>query len=199
MPDEPLQGQDGGGWSEDAHNTLYPGNFNKGLAHHLCQRVAPLTALEFGSGLGYLARYIVDHSAVTRYDCIEPSEIKGQYSPDAFPKLHSVDIFNDAIDHLFLDAYDMVVSIEVAEHIDRSLHERLFDFLVLKAARTIVFSGARIGQGGHGHIAERHEEDWREEFLTRGCTYLSEATAEIRNACDEKNINHRQNLMVFAI
>lgn len=62
----------------------------------------------------------------------------------------------------------------------------------------LVFSAARPGQKGLGHIAERPFEDWIEEFTERGLIYLKEATHIIRRMSDSRNINHRKNLLVFA-
>ena len=93
--------------------------------------------------------------------------------------------------------FDTVISIEVAEHIPLEQHEALFDFLVSRAGRMIVFSGARPGQGGHGHIAERPELEWREEFTKRGCIFDLELTINARNQSNTRNINHRKNLQVF--
>lgn len=85
----------------------------------------------------------------------------------------------------------------MAEHIPIDKHEALFDFLVSHAGRIIVFSGARPGQGGHGHIAERAEHEWREEFVKRGCRFDPRLTIQARSMCNPRNINHRQNLQVF--
>lgn len=199
VSEDKLEGVDGGAWTEEIHQTLYPGNFNEGLARYICSEIKPGSVLEFGSGLGYLARYIVDHSDVERYDCVEPNEMKGCYRETSSPRLFPVDIFKDRLEGLLLDTYELIASIEVAEHIPRSRHSELFDFLASHAAKTVVFSGARVGQGGHGHIAERPEHEWKQEFLDRGCRFLPEQTEAIRAACDTKNINHRQNLMVFAV
>lgn len=192
-----LAGESGGGWTEETHNSLYPDNFNHGLASYIVETIQPTSVLEFGSGLGHLARHVTDAAEVTCYDCIEPNPIEGKYRKDAAPILHPIDVFGQYDNSVFAEFYDVVVSIEVAEHVPRDLHTLLFDLLVKKADRVIIFSGARVGQGGHGHIAERHQEDWRGEFLSRGCTYREDLSMEIRAACDKKNINHRQNLMVF--
>ena len=192
-----LQGSEGGAWTADVHKKLYPGNFNMGLASYICDVINPVSVLEFGSGLGHLAQYVKTNSDAEDVICIEPEITGGVYEGSNGPVLLSVDIFTQSHPEALEKQYDLVMSIEVAEHISRDRHDFLFDFLVDRAANWIVFSGARIGQGGHGHIAERDEEDWRSEFLERGLHFESQMTADIRTACDEKNINHRRNLMVF--
>lgn len=184
-------------WNEETHMKLHAKNFNLGLANFVVDKIKPKSVLEFGSGLGFLSKYITDHSSLENIYCIEPNEIAGVYDNVNGPKLLPLDIFNYDHPYIINHKYDLVMSIEVAEHIKREKHEKLFDFLVAHTNNWIVFSGARIGQGGHGHIAERDEVDWKSEFLKRGMLFEDELTQSIRFACDEKNINHRQNLMVF--
>ena len=38
---------------------------------------------------------------------------------------------------------------------------------------------------------EREEEEWRSEFVKRGMIFEASLTSEIRNSCDDKNINHK--------
>lgn len=190
-------GNQGGAWDESMHITLHPENFNFGMAKFLLENIKPKNMLEFGSGLGFLSRHIVDNSNIQEVYCIEPNEIKGQYRETAFPKLLSINIFNDLIPQEIKRTFDLVVSIEVAEHIPQDKHNELFDFLVSHTNNWIVFSGAHVGQGGHGHISERPEEEWKDEFTKRGMIFQTKLTKEIRHACDKKNINHRQNLMIF--
>ena len=192
-----LAGMQGGAWSENTHQTLHPTNFNFGMANFIVNNIQPKSVLEFGSGIGYLSRHLVDELSLEKSYCIEPNKITGVYDNINGPKLISLDIFKDSHPHVLNHKFDLVLSIEVAEHIPREHHDRLFDFLVAHTNNWIVFSGARIGQGGHGHIAERDEDDWKSEFLKRGMIFQEMLTQNIRLACDKKNINHQQNLMVF--
>lgn len=197
-PKSELVGESGGAWTEETHLALHEKNFNKGLADFVINEFEFEDALEFGSGLGLLASYICNNKEVENYHCIEPNQITGKYN-DTKPKLFSINIFEDSIPGVMEKKYELVCSIEVAEHIDRTLHDQLFDFLVSRANKWIVFSGARVGQGGHGHIAERDYEDWKSEFTKRGCVYDPQLSEQIRKACDEKNINHRVNLQVYKV
>lgn len=192
-----LMGDKGGAWSEEVHLALHPENFNFGMASFIAKQISPRDMLEFGSGLGYLSRYIVDNSSVRESYCIEPNKIKGVYRENGYPKLLSIDIFKENEPKEIQKKFDLIISIEVAEHIPRKNHRKLFDFLTSHAENWVVFSGAHIGQGGHGHIAERTEKEWKEEFLRRGMIFQEKMTMEIREACDKKNINHRRNVMVF--
>ena len=192
-----LMGEEGGAWSEEVHLALHPKNFNFGMASYIAKRISPHDVLEFGSGLGYLSRYIVDNSPVKESYCIEPNKIKGVYRENGYPKLLNIDIFKENEPKEIQKKFDLIISIEVAEHIPRTNHDKLFDFLTSHADNWIVFSGAHIGQGGHGHIAERSEDEWKEEFVKRGMIFQEKMTKEIREASDKKNINHRRNILVF--
>lgn len=201
-PKRNYKGHTGGAWDEEAHRVLYGDNFNEGLARHICQQFAPTSYLEFGSGLGHLAQYIAQHTEADPIHCIEPNGIKGAYN-ELRPKLFPVDIFTQNTPEELKQKYDLVLSIEVAEHIDRKYHDQLFDTLCSLCSKWMIFSAARPGQaaeqGGHGHIAERPEEEWKSELLSRGLIFEPNKTQEIRATCDTKNINHRRNLMVFRI
>ena len=69
---------------------------------------------------------------------------------------------------------DIITCIEVAEHIHESAHSTLADtlcnHLALGDNKFLVFSAARPGQSGTGHIACRPAEYWAQEFIMRGLT-----------------------------
>ena len=86
--------------------------------------------------------------------------------PDYFYHKNLVDYFE------LPKQVDLVMSIEVAEHIHESAHATLCDTLCnnLKEGtnKFLIFSAARPGQNGTGHIACRPAMYWGEEFTRRG-------------------------------
>jgi cyclopropane fatty-acyl-phospholipid synthase-like methyltransferase len=86
-------------------------------------------------------------------------------------RLLNVDVLTNPAPRVLDQLFDLVFSIEVAEHVSGDRHEALFDFLISRAGRMIVFSGARSGQVGHIHITERPELEWREEFTGHKIDY----------------------------
>lgn len=78
---------------------------------------------------------------------------------------------------------DLVTSFEVGEHIHESAHATFCDTLCknLKAGsgHYLVFSAARPGQRGTGHIACRPAEYWHNEFRLRDLSYNDWMTAEL--------------------
>ncbi len=59
--------------------------------------------------------------------------------------------------------YDLLMSLEVAEHLRPERSKSFVDDLCT-LSDIIVFSAATIGQGGENHINERPLEDWRQFF-----------------------------------
>jgi hypothetical protein len=191
-----IQGGEGGAWSADSHFALYPGNLNEGLARFIIEEIQPSNFLEFGSGIGLLAQRIAASLPLEPSYCIEPSIIIESASPAL--SFVNCDILTSPAPQGLNQKFDLVISVEVMEHIALDHHEAAFDFLAARAARYVVFSAARPNQGGHGHVAERLEEDWRGEWVSRGFKFSSHLTALARDMSDSKNINHRRNLQVFS-
>ncbi|MFN3270041.1 MAG: class I SAM-dependent methyltransferase, partial [Candidatus Kapaibacteriota bacterium] len=63
--------------------------------------------------------------------------------------------------------FDLVVSLEVAEHLSPNSTPNFIDFLT-SLGNIILFSAAIPGQGGLNHINERWQEDWKNLFEERG-------------------------------
>ena len=192
---ENLSGVAGGVWDEKTHAELYGNNLNNGLSEFIAEELVPNSLLEFGCGTAALANRLAELLPLNDSYCIEPN-----MKPHLNHGLHLLNFdFTTEPAPAQLDRYfDLVVSIEVAEHIDKRFHTPFFDFLVSRANKWIVFSAARPGQGGHGHISERPELEWRAEFEQRGCVFDSKMTAVARTMSDQKNINHQRNVQVFS-
>ena len=63
--------------------------------------------------------------------------------------------------------FDLVQSLEVAEHLPASAAEQFVDNLVAHSA-VVLFSAATLGQGGEHHVNERPYSYWRDLFSDRG-------------------------------
>jgi SAM-dependent methyltransferase len=62
--------------------------------------------------------------------------------------------------------FDLVQSLEVAEHLPEQAAEQFVDSLV-RHGRLILFSAATPGQGGENHVNEQPWEYWRAKFAAR--------------------------------
>lgn len=94
---------------------------------------------------------------------------------------------------------DVVMSLEVAEHLTPRLGDRLIDLMV-SVAPVAIFSAAPPGQGGTGHINERPKEYWRREFARRGFAFDTRLSAHLGDLCRERVLGSpwiAKNLMVF--
>jgi len=76
------------------------------------------------------------------------------------------------------DNFDLIVCLEVAEHL--KTEEHLFDFFdkVSHDDTLLVFSGAFPGQRGRGHINCHWHGYWMEELEKRGWYYNHQTTAQ---------------------
>jgi SAM-dependent methyltransferase len=64
--------------------------------------------------------------------------------------------------------FDLVQSLEVAEHIDEAASDVFVSNIVRHARRFIVFSAAVPGQGGEHHVNEQPYDFWRQRFAKQG-------------------------------
>lgn len=64
--------------------------------------------------------------------------------------------------------FDLVQSLEVAEHIPAAAADIFVDNLARHANGLILFSAAPPGQGGEFHVNEQPYDYWREKFSTHG-------------------------------
>ena len=78
---------------------------------------------------------------------------------------------------------NMVLCLEVAEHIHESAHATLCDTctdnLIEGRGNFLVFSAAYPNQGGIGHVAERPAKYWMDQFSLRGLNYRKDLTTKL--------------------
>ena len=93
--------------------------------------------------------------------------------------------------------YDLVLCLEVAEHIPERYADNLVDTLV-EAGETIVMTAATPGQGGTHHVNEQPREYWYKKFESRGYEYDSKAVSDLRDMIEVELTDWiPDNLMVF--
>lgn len=93
------------------------------------------------------------------------------------------------IHHNLVNKYDhpiksnMVLCLEVAEHLDQSAHATLCDTCAVNLAEGrgnfLVFSAAFPNQGGIGHVSERPSKYWIDQFSLRGLNYRTDLTVNL--------------------
>jgi SAM-dependent methyltransferase len=75
-------------------------------------------------------------------------------------------------DKPFYAEADLVLCIEVAEHVPAEYADNLMD-IVCGAGDIVFFCAARPGQGGEGHCNEQGQHYWVEKFRARGFDFHS--------------------------
>jgi len=135
-----------------------------GVLSHLSRQVSPRSVLDVGCGRGAWLAWWLAHGAT------EVVGVDGDYVD--VEKLHipktSFLAFDLAHPLSLGRVFDLVQSIEVAEHLMPSAADQFIDNLV-RHGKLIMFSAAIPGQGGSQHINEQPWEYWRRKFAA--CDY----------------------------
>ena len=192
-------GGDGGEWTPCTHMARYGANFAVSFVRHLAFGLKPASVLEFGCGLGttsdFLSRFTPGGARVV---CVEPevmlAEVFGHpggaansrfpLKPVQLAMLSFAPKNRPCADALFTPAmkFDLVASFEVAEHVPAEVHVELVRRLTAATSKYLVFSAARPGQAGTGHIdaSSRTGAAWRDLFVGAGLTFLPHLTHALR-------------------
>lgn len=99
--------------------------------------------------------------------------------------------------HLEIEA-DVVVSLEVAEHLQESAADSYMDLLCRLGPR-LVLTAATPGQGGTGHVNEQPNEYWIRKLRDRSFLLDESLTRRLRDAWRTGGTAdfYHKNLMVF--
>eukprot|EP01097_Dermamoeba_algensis_P002822 TRINITY_DN2117_c0_g1_i3.p1 TRINITY_DN2117_c0_g1~~TRINITY_DN2117_c0_g1_i3.p1 ORF type:complete len:614 (+),score=160.15 TRINITY_DN2117_c0_g1_i3:32-1873(+) len=181
--------QRGGPWSPETHTKQIW--FDSHVVPSILKSFAslPQSVMDVGCGLGLYLKDLHFHG-VTRCVGVEPANMaKSTISPFhsgdcVLLQLNAFDPTPGKPPVSLGEQFDLVISVEVAEHIPLAAHEKYFNFLTQHAKDVIVFSGGTPGQGGTGHISLRNFEDWLAEFEKRGWHCDVEATERMRSSVD---------------
>jgi SAM-dependent methyltransferase len=162
------------------------------IVDELVDKFQPESVIDFGCAIGtYLERFneygvtihgvegnpaAFRHAVVPRH-YLEQHDLRQPYCPDRY--------------------YDLVMSIEVAEHIP-GRYSKTFVNTLAKSGRVVILTAAPPGQGGTHHINERPPEYWIQLFNDQGMGYDDETTNELRESININSLCHvPKNMMVF--
>jgi len=133
------------------------------LVPYITKKIKFSSIADFGCGCGHFLSslaYDVSSSDFVGLNLEAPRNMK-------IPKERFVPAdFSKAID--LEKKFDLVISLEVAEHIPASSADTFVFSLVRHASKYIMFSAATPGQGGVGHINEQPHEYWHNQFFKHG-------------------------------
>lgn len=93
--------------------------------------------------------------------------------------------------------FDLVMSLEVAEHLDASVAAMFVKSLCDHATETILFSAAVPGQGGEHHVNEQWPSYWRPLFAEHGFKVF-DVVRPVIWANEGVHSWYRQNVLLYA-
>ena len=153
----------------------------------LVDLLAPSTVIDVGCGEGWWARTFQSYGVAAR----------GVDGPDTIAMV-SPFTAHDLTEPLpELGAFDLAISLEVAEHLPP---ERAGGFVadLCRLAPTVVFSAAIPGQGGTGHVNEQWPGYWVDLFAGQG--FRVDGSLRFDLWGDDRVENwYRQNLLLASV
>jgi len=159
----------------------------------------PTSVMDVGCALGSYLCAMQDRGAAV--DGIEPyRDAAAPYIPDQIaPHIAAASAADDL--SWWPRKYDLVLCIEVAEHIDRQYSQQLCRNLCGLSKSRILMTAAGPGQPGVGHVCLEFPSYWRRLMRASGGRYDAETTRRVSDmlAALGDPLRLRKNLMVFAV
>jgi hypothetical protein len=92
--------------------------------------------------------------------------------------------YGDITDDVRLASEEVVLCLEVLEHIAPEDTGTAIANLAAMTKKTLIFSAGRPGQGGIGHINCRESAEWKDLISKRGLSYSASLTANLIESVD---------------
>lgn len=124
----------------------------------------------FGDGPGEYKAYMDNNGLVYSYDAYDGAPF-AEITTNG--RVHFLDL---SVPIYHLNAYDWVISIEVAEHIPAQFETIYIENLVRHAKEGIILSWSRPGQDGHSHVNNRDAEYVKQRLKSYGFTINESAS-----------------------
>lgn len=183
----------------DFDASIYDARFyeTRGRQHHHYRKYAQClldlfgpfrSVLDLGAGNGYFAHVFSEAGAEAHM--VELSEAVLPYVfDDVECRIHDL---REPLD--YGRTFELVLCIEVAEHLPESAADALCGTIARHVGRLLVFTSAPPGQGGDGHINCQPGEYWKEKLAGRGLTFAGLATDRLKTAWARKLEKQHQHL-----
>jgi SAM-dependent methyltransferase len=153
--------------------------------------VKPANVADIGCGTGTWLKAFEEHG-VSDYVGVD-----GDYIDPAKLKIPADKFIAQDLSHAFdlKRKFDLVVSLEVAEHISPERADLFIESLIRHSA-VILFSAAVPGQGGQMHVNEQWPEYWQKKFERHGYFFHDLIRPLIWNN-DNVDLWYRQNIFLI--
>lgn len=165
------------------------------MAETIVDYFRPTTVLDVGCGSGALLSELSRRGV--RGMGLEYSEAALAYCRRR--NLHVLKFDLESGNSLHLKgSFDLVITLEVAEHLPAQVADRYVS-LLCSHADNIIFSAAPPGQGGKNHINEQPASYWIRKFSERGFVLTAKETEHIKTEWKSMNVSdwYHENLIVF--
>ncbi len=164
------------------------------IADYIARTFHPKSVLDVGCGTGTLMNSLASLQIAVKG--LEYSEAALRFCRKRKLNVQKFDLENDILTKV--EQFDLVVSMEVAEHLPASVSDRYIDLLTQSANR-VVFTAATPGQGGHDHVNEQPHEYWIDKFSRRNFRYNEPLSLKWREEWSKTTIPfwYSHNLMIF--
>lgn len=144
---------------EVVHNFAAP----REVVPFLISLVKPTSVLDVGCGIGTWLK-VFEENGITDYFGVDGDYVQRNMLKIPEAKFAAKDLRNDwSLDRKF----DLVVCLEVAEHLPIENAERLVNSLI-SHGEVVLFSAAIPNQGGQNHLNEQWPEYWQAIFAKYG-------------------------------
>jgi cyclopropane fatty-acyl-phospholipid synthase-like methyltransferase len=165
-----------------------PDTFSEFVWNHLLKLTNAKTLLDLGSGRGHTSKWFLEKGLnVTSVDGLD-NNVKNSIVPT---------LLHDLTMGAFLKPVDLVVCVEVVEHIE----EKYLNFLLdsLSNGKFIFMTHAIPGQTGYHHVNCQESEYWINHLTRAGYTFLKNESNDLRSLATQQNAKWlAQNGMLFA-
>jgi SAM-dependent methyltransferase len=156
---------------------------------------APRSAIDVGCGTGAILAALA--AAGVRCTGLERSKAALAYCRGRGLNVVPYDL-TSRNDRPFGSGFDVVLSLEVAEHLPKQAADR-FVGLLTRLGKRVIFTAATPGQGGRDHVNEQPAEYWIERFARHGFSLDEARSLKWREEWKEAGTApwYNRNLLVF--
>lgn len=168
-------------YTEDYYkNHLFYKNTYIKLAKMFYEKLRPFSVLDFGCGSGFMLEYFIH---------FVPSQgLDGSVAVKKLSRVTNLQDFIEIVDFrkpfCLNKIFDLVLCIEVAEHIEPEFTDVFIDNLC-KHGNMILMTTAKVGQGGTNHVNCQPKKFWIDKITQKGFEFDEDFTNKIENeACE---------------